>query len=66
MQHDTETGTTQDSPRAFGWCAWHKGHAENVRLIDVHEQGSGVGGNLFACEPCRETHRLVPLADRPL
>lgn len=66
MQHDTETGTPQNSPRAFGWCAWHRGNAENVRLIDVHEQGSGPGGNLFACEPCREAHHLVPLADLPL
>ncbi|MEU7658709.1 hypothetical protein AB0B60_09530 [Streptomyces lincolnensis] len=52
-------------PSAFGWCAWHKGHAEDLRLIQIHEQGSGAGGNLFACGPCRQAHHLVPLADRP-
>lgn len=53
------------NPAGFGWCAWHKGHAEGVRLITAHEQGSGPGYNLFACPPCREMHRLVPYADQP-
>lgn len=56
---------TETRPTAFGWCAWHKGMAEGVRLIEVIEQGSGRGGDLFACEPCRQIHRLVPYADRP-
>lgn len=56
-----------DATTSYGYCAWHKGHTEGVRLIDVHEQGSGpgTGRNLFACAPCREVHRLTPLADRP-
>ena len=54
-----------NTPTAYAWCSWHDGFAEGVRLIDVIEQGSGSGGNLFACEPCREIHRLVPYADRP-
>ncbi|WP_327342723.1 hypothetical protein [Streptomyces europaeiscabiei] len=54
------------APTAYGYCSWHKGSAEGIRLVDVHEQGSGSGGSLFACEPCMEAHRLVPFADRPL
>lgn len=49
----------------YGYCAWHKGHAQGVRLIRGIEQGSGAGGNLFACPPCRTEHKLVPLADQP-
>lgn len=55
--------TTQST--AFGWCAWHKGHADDVRLIRVIEQGTGPGGCLFSCGPCRDVHRLIPLADQP-
>lgn len=52
------------APVAYGWCSWHEGHAAGVRLITVHEQGSGPGGGIFACSPCRELHRLVMFADR--
>lgn len=65
MADDTQTESAQDTPTAYGWCAWHDGYAGGVRLIRVHEQGSGVGGSLFACGPCREAHALVPLADQP-
>lgn len=54
-----------DDSTAFGWCAWHQGHARGVRLIEIQEQGSGVGGSVFACRPCRVAFDLVPLADRP-
>ncbi|MGP4092567.1 hypothetical protein [Streptomyces sp. KR55] len=64
MAEPTHAPQTEDTPRAFGWCAWHKGTADGVRLIDVIEQGSGSGGTLFACGPCREVHGLVPFADR--
>lgn len=66
MSERTHTPGTSNSPTAFGHCSWHRGSAEGVRLINVIEQGSGPGGGVFACEPCRETHRLVPFADRPL
>ncbi|GCB49626.1 hypothetical protein [Streptomyces sp. NL15-2K] len=57
---------TAHTPTAYGYCCWHGEDAEDVRLIDVLEQGSGGRAPaLFACPPCRETHRLVPLADRP-
>lgn len=49
----------------YGWCAWHQGNARGVRLISVQEQGSGPGGALFACRPCRHAYDLVPLADQP-
>lgn len=66
MAETTHTPDTDDTPGAFGWCAWHQGHARGVRLIQVHEQGPGPGGSLFACRPCRESYDLVPFADRPL
>lgn len=59
-----QTGPAE--PTAFGWCAWHQGDARGVRLIAVQEQGSGPGGSLFACRPCRQAYDLVPLADQPL
>lgn len=65
MAKPTHNPASTDSPRAFGWCAWHKEFAEGVRLIHIHEQGSGSGGRQMACPPCREAHGLVPLADLP-
>ncbi|MGY3202663.1 hypothetical protein [Streptomyces sp. TE5632] len=65
MSESTQTEPTQDTPTAYGWCAWHRQHAGGVRLIEVIEQGSGSGGALYACASCREQHRLVPFADRP-
>ncbi|MGA5108693.1 hypothetical protein [Streptomyces pseudogriseolus] len=60
------TGSTpeQDTPRAYGWCAWHGNFAAGVRLIEVIEQGSGPGGARFACAPCRKVFGLVPFADQ--
>jgi hypothetical protein len=63
-----KTQTKQPSPppsAAYGWCAWHQRYARGVRLIQVHEQGSGSGGSCFACPSCREAYDLVPLADKP-
>lgn len=65
MHDDTQPTQTADTSGAFGWCAWHQGHTRGVRLIQVHEQGSGPGGGSFACRPCREAYDLVPLADQP-
>ncbi|MFD7370416.1 hypothetical protein [Streptomyces mirabilis] len=68
MAEGTQTEGTPNTPSAFGYCAWHKGHSRGVRLVRVHEQGSGPGtaGSMFACHPCQIAHGLVPLADRPL
>lgn len=65
MQESTQPTPATDTPTAYGYCAWHRGPAEGVRVISVIEQGSGPGHVLFACGPCREAHRLVPFADRP-
>lgn len=65
MAEPTHTPATPDSPRAYGWCSWHQGSAEGVRLIEWQEQGSGPGGGAFACRPCREAYDLVPFADQP-
>lgn len=53
------------APTSYGYCSWHEGNASGVRLIHIHEQGSGPGGGAFACLPCRESYDLVPVADRP-
>jgi hypothetical protein len=60
-QATPEEATTR---RAFGWCHWHQGHSEGIRLIDVIEQGSGSGGTVFACGPCITANSLTPFADR--
>ncbi len=67
MHQRTDTHPTPNTPTAYGWCAWHQGHARGVRLITAHDIGSGPGtrGNLFACRACRTAYDLVPFADRP-
>ena len=55
---------TPTVPRAFGYCAWHQGHAGGIRLIEIIEQGSGSGGAQFACGPCITVNGLVPYSDR--
>ena len=66
MAEPTQAAQTSNTPTAYGWCAWHQGHASGVRLIHVHEQATGPGGGVFACRPCREAYDLVPFADQPL
>jgi hypothetical protein len=67
MAEPTRDDTPPTIPAAYGWCAWHQGHARGVRLISAQDVGSGPGTNnsRFACPPCREAYDLVPLADRP-
>jgi hypothetical protein len=47
------------------WCHWHRGYTDTGRLINVEEQGSGPGGHVYACAPCRTKHRLTLWASRP-
>lgn len=62
---EEDTATPEEPQRrAFGWCHWHQGHSEGIRLIDVIEQGSGSGITHFACGPCIRDYRLTPFADR--
>lgn len=65
MHEPTHSAGTTNTPTSYGYCAWHQGYAQRVRLIQVVEEGSGPGTNHFACHPCREAYDLVPLADRP-
>ncbi|MFJ4692858.1 hypothetical protein [Streptomyces sp. NPDC088766] len=65
MHETTQAQAGDNTPRAFGWCSWHSGYAEGIRLINFQEQGSGPGGGAFACGPCIETHGLIPFADQP-
>lgn len=65
MKKTTQGTGTSGTPVGYGFCSWHNRFAEDVRLIEVIEQGSGVGSVQYACAPCREQHRLVPFADRP-
>lgn len=51
---------------AFGYCAWCKGHASGVRLVQATDAGSGPRPTgLFACPKHRQIHGLTPLADQP-
>jgi hypothetical protein len=73
MAEPTQSASTGDSPRsgedptAYGFCSWHQRFAEDVRLIEIIEQGSGpgTGGVQYACGPCRREYGLIPCADRP-
>ncbi|MFJ8934201.1 hypothetical protein ACIRL0_00565 [Streptomyces sp. NPDC102365] len=63
---DESTDTSPGAPTAIAYCAWHGDIARGVRLINVHEAGSGPGGGSFACPACMSRYGLVPFADRPL
>lgn len=65
MAEGTQPEDTRTIPHAVGWCHWHKGLGEDIRLIQALEQGSGRGASFFACPRCRDRFNLVPLADRP-
>lgn len=65
MAESTQPTAAEDNPTSYGFCSWHDRFADDVRLIDVVEQGSGPGGTQYACGPCRTKHGLVPFADRP-
>lgn len=60
----TRTTTAAQSSTELGWCAWHKGDAEGVRLIHVAYLGPGPDTPVHrsACAPCRWEYNLVPLA----
>lgn len=53
------------APSSFAWCSWHDEFSSTCRLVSIIEQGSGCGGGVFACAPCRAQHKLVPVADQP-
>ncbi|MFJ4418312.1 hypothetical protein [Streptomyces sp. NPDC088925] len=59
------TGTGAPA-RSIGWCAWHRGLADDPVLIQVVEQasGPGSGGRLYACPRCRESYQLTPYAEK--
>ncbi|MDX3314554.1 hypothetical protein P1S61_36980 [Streptomyces sp. ME08-AFT2] len=65
MQQPTEHPTGQTIPSSYAWCSWHDGFDGTCRLVRIIEQGSGPGGGLFACTPCRARHGLTPVADQP-
>lgn len=56
--------TKEENPTSHGYCSWHQRFADDVRLIEVIEQGSGAGGAQYACGECRETYHLIPFAER--
>jgi hypothetical protein len=49
----------------FAYCAWHKGHSDTAQLVQVLEQNSGPGHELYACDHCRRLHGLPLYADQP-
>lgn len=64
MAETTQPASPQTSLTGVGWCHWHKGLGEDIRLIQVVEQGSGSGMNFFACPPCRGKFNLSPLGEQ--
>jgi hypothetical protein len=46
------------------WCSWHRGIADTARLIQITQAATGPGGMLWACQKCRTTYNLIPLAER--
>ncbi|MEV8396182.1 hypothetical protein ACFVAF_39350 [Streptomyces sp. NPDC057596] len=65
MQERTQTEAAADTPSSFAWCSWHDDFSGTARLVRIIEAGSGPGGGVFACRPCREQYGLVPVADQP-
>lgn len=59
------TGQPTTPTTSWAYCSWHKAYSDTARLVQIIEQGSAFGADLFACAPCREVHHLVPVADQP-
>ncbi|MGI5436313.1 hypothetical protein ACQEV4_02095 [Streptomyces shenzhenensis] len=58
--------TAQATTGRRGLCSWCGRFATGIELIQAEDAGSGPAmRGLYACGPCREVHRLVPLADQP-
>ncbi|MGM9380359.1 hypothetical protein [Streptomyces antibioticus] len=64
MAEPTQATVQEDTPTPSGWCHWHQGHADGIRLINVIEQGSGPGATQSACPPCISAHGLTLFKDR--
>ncbi|WP_037841860.1 hypothetical protein [Streptomyces sp. NRRL F-5126] len=47
----------------FGWCHWHEGSADSLKLVGVSEP-SGYGE--YACSSCRDLHGLKPVDELSL
>lgn len=65
MAESTQAETQPTIPASYAWCSWHEEFSGTTRLVRIHEAGSGPGGGVFACAPCREKHGLIPVADQP-
>lgn len=65
MSEPMQDTPAETIPQSFAWCSWHQGFDGTCRLVRIIEQGSGSGGGVFACAPCRQEHQLVPVADQP-
>lgn len=48
----------------MAYCHYHKGASGTAVAVKAIESGSGPGGFLFACAPCREQRGLTPLAEQ--
>lgn len=64
MSTTADTTSSGDGLRVIGWCAWHQDAADDCRIIQIDEQGSGRGGVRYACAPCRKRHGLTPLIEQ--
>lgn len=64
MSEPTGPPARTDSPRGrTGYCAWCRSYATGTLLVQQpDDQGSAFGvPGLYACDPCREVHKLAPL-----
>jgi hypothetical protein len=48
--------------RTCGWCATRK---PPLVLVGIHEAGAGPGRSTYACRPCMDRLRIVPLSEHP-
>ncbi|WP_063775812.1 hypothetical protein [Streptomyces odonnellii] len=62
MARQTSTDVQTDTP-SCGWCHYHRGPSETAVLVEIIEVGSGAGGSVYACAPCREQHWLTPVSE---
>jgi hypothetical protein len=46
-------------------CGWCKTLLGELIEVGFHEAGSGPGAGIYACPPCLEEHRIVPLDEHP-
>ncbi|MFD1274814.1 hypothetical protein [Streptomyces kaempferi] len=64
MEETTHSPAQSTAPEPVARrCDYHKGPSQTAVLVDAIERNSAPPIPVYACAPCREQRRLVPLAD---